>query len=185
MRSILTSAVIALFAALPAVAEEAAKAAAPAKPTPPEEMAKLANMVGTWKCAGKMHLPPEMGGEQASQSRLTVKKDLDGFWLAVGFQIDKPKNFPGGKASMIWGFDPLEKKYVEHGFDSAGNWWRSTSDGVKDSKWVWDGEGVMMGKKTKMRVTVTEKNAKEVGVASEMEAEPGKWIAMGEDTCKK
>ncbi len=43
------------------------------KPAP--ELAKLNSMAGTWKCTSKMHMPPEMGGEQTGKSTMTIKKD--------------------------------------------------------------------------------------------------------------
>src|SRR5260370_33126410 len=47
----------------------------PAMPAP--EMAKLNSMAGTWKCASKMHLPPEVGGEQSGKATMTIKRGMN------------------------------------------------------------------------------------------------------------
>src|SRR5262249_48674245 len=86
---------------------------------------------------------------------------------------------------FYWGYDAAEKKFVELGVDNGGTYMHGTSDGPQSGVWVWNEEGTMMGKKMKSRTTVTQKTPDTTQVKSEMEAEPGKWIPMGEDDGKK
>jgi len=153
--------------------------------TPPAEMAKLDSMAGTWKCSSKMHLPPEMGGEQSGTSTMTIKKDMSGFWMVGQWKMDKSKTMPEMKGTIYWGYDPADKKFVEVGVDSTGSWMRGTADAPQNGTWVWNEEGTMMGKKAKTRTTVNQKTPNATQVKMEMEAEPGKWVPMGEDDCKK
>jgi hypothetical protein len=159
--------------------------AAMSAPTPPAELAKLNSMVGNWKCSSKMHLPPEMGGEQTGTSTMTIKKDMGGYWVVGQWKMAKTKTMPEMKGNIYWGYDPAEKNFVELGVDSTGGYMRGTSDGPQGGTWVWNEDGMMMGKKMKSRTTVTQKTPDTTQVKTEMEAEPGKWVPMGEDDCKK
>jgi hypothetical protein len=153
--------------------------------TPPPEMAKFNSMAGTWKCTSKMHLPPEMGGEQTGKSTMTIKKDMNGYWMVGQWKTEKTKTMPEMKGTIYWGYDTADKTFVEVGLDSTGSLMRGTSEGPQDGKWVWNEDGVMMGKKTKSRTTVTQKSPNATQVNTEIESEPGKWVPMGEDDCKK
>jgi hypothetical protein len=170
-----------------AKAEKKEAAAKPPMPDtkPPAEMAKLDNMVGTWKCEGKWHAPADQGGDMDSKSRMVIKKDLDGHWLTGVMSAEKSKNFPGMKENMTWGYDPVNKKYVEMAINSMGGMMHGSADPWDGDKSVWNTEGVMMGKAVKGRTTVTRKGDKEVSIAMEMETEPGKFAPMADTTCKK
>jgi len=177
---------------LPALAQQKSEAKKPttagapmAAIKPPAELAKLDDMAGTWKCTSKMHLPPEMGGEQTGTSTMTIKKDMSGFWMVGQWKMDKTKTMPAMTGTIYWGYDPADQKFVEVGLDSTGSWMRGTSDGPQNGTWVWNEEGTMMGKKSKTRTTVNQKTPNATQVKMEMEAEPGKWVPMGEDDCKK
>lgn len=164
---------------------DAKKSAGGAAMKPPSELAQMNSMVGTWKCTSKMHLPPEMGGEQTGTSSMAIKKDLGGYWLVGQWKMGKTKAMPEMKGIIYWGYDPAEKKFVEVSVDSTGSYMRGTSDGPQGGTWVWSEDGVMMGKKMKSRTTVTQKTPDTTQVKSESEMEPGKWVPMGEDDCKK
>ncbi len=153
--------------------------------TPPPEMAKFNSMAGAWKCMSKMHLPPEMGGEQSGKSTMTIKKDMNGYWMVGQWKTEKTKTMPEMKGTIYWGYDTVDKKFVEVGLDSTGSLMRGTSEGPQDGKWVWTEDGVMLGKKSKSRTTVTQKSPNVTEVNTEIESEPGKWVPMGEDDCKK
>ena len=153
------------------------------KPAP--ELAKLDSMAGTWKCTSKMHMPPEMGGEQTGKSTMTIKKDLGGYWIVGQWKTGKTKAMPEMKGTIHWGYDPADKKFVELGVDSTGSYMHGTSDGPQGGTWVWNEDGMMMGKKMKSRTTVTQKTPDTTQVKFESEIEPGKWVPMGEDDCKK
>jgi uncharacterized protein DUF1579 len=152
---------------------------------PPAELAQMKTMVGTWKCSSKMHLPPEMGGEQTGSTTMVIKKDLGGYWLVGQWKTGKTKAMLEMKGTIYWSYDPADKKFVELGVDSAGSYMHGTSDGPQGGTWVWNEDGLMMGKKTKSRTTVTQKTPDTTQVKFESEMEPGKWVPMGEDDCKK
>ncbi len=152
---------------------------------PPAELAQLNSMVGTWKCSSKMHMPPEMGGEQTGTSTMMIKKDLSGYWLVGQWKMGKTKTMPEMKGVIYWGYDPADKKFVEIGVDSTGSYMHGTSVGPEGGTWVWNEDGMMMGKKMKSRTTVTQKTPDATQVKMEIEGEPGKWAPMGEDDCKK
>src|SRR5215831_6303382 len=166
-------------------AKKAPAAAAMGAPTPPAELAQFNSMTGNWKCSSKMHLPPEMGGEQTGSSTMTIKKETGGYWLVGQWKMAKTKTMPETKGTMYWGYDTGEKKFIELGVDSGGGYMRGTSDGPQGGAWLWNEEGSMMGKKMKTRTTDTQKTPDTIEVKSEMEAEPGKWVPMWEDNCKK
>src|SRR5712692_6928183 len=147
--------------------------------------AAMNTMVGTWKCSSKMHLPPELGGEQTGSTTMTIKKDLGGYWLVGQWKTGKTKTMPEMKGTIHWGYDPADKKFVELGVDSAGSYMHGTSDGPQGGTWVWNEDGMMMGKKMKSRTTVTQKTPDTTQVKFESEMEAGKWVPMGEDDCKK
>ncbi len=159
--------------------------AAMAAPTPPPELAQLNSMIGNWKCASKMYLPPDMGGEQTGTSTMAIKKDMGGYWLVGQWKMGKTKTMPEMKGTFYWGYDQADKRFVEFGADSTGGYLRGATDGPQNGTWVWNEEGTMMGKKMKSRTTVTHKTPDTTQVKTEMEAEPGKWVPMGEDDCKK
>src|SRR5260370_1901954 len=73
---------------------------------PPAELAQMNTMVGTWKCSSKMHLPPEMGGEQTGSTTMTIKKDLGGYWLLRQGKTGKTTTSAEGKRDVPRGFDP-------------------------------------------------------------------------------
>src|SRR5512143_286697 len=82
--------------AVPAAAEKKApdaakpaspdKAAPPAKmemPKPAQEMADaIKAMAGTWKCTGQAEIGGQMGDVKAT---ITMKSDLNGFWMQTNF----------------------------------------------------------------------------------------------------
>jgi hypothetical protein len=166
-------------------AKKAAAGASMPPAMPPPEMAKLSSWAGIWKCTSKMHFPPEMGGEQSGKYTMTIKKEMNGYWMVGQWKMEKTKTMPEMKGTFYWGYDPADRKFVEVGVDNAGSLVRGTSEGPQDGKWVWSEDGVMMGKKSKTRTTVTEKSPNASEVRSELEAEPGKWVPMGENNCKK
>jgi len=159
-------------------------AAMPA-PTPPPELAQLNSWVGSWKCTSQMRLPPEMGGEQSGAYTIAFKKDLGGYWLVGQMKMGKTKSMPEMKATYYLGYDSVEKKFVELSVDSAGSYMRGVSNGPQSGTWVFNEEETMMGKKMKSRTTITQKTPDTGQLKTEIEAEPGKWVPMSENDCKK
>jgi len=153
------------------------------KPAP--ELAKLDNMIGTWKCVLKMHSPAGQGGDTELKATVVIKKALDGHWLTGTYVTAKSKNSPAMQENFTWGYNPVEKKYVELAVNSMGGMLQGTADGWEGSRMVWNEEGVMMGKAAKVRTTLTTKSDKDFGLANELETEPGKFVPMADTVCKK
>src|SRR5712664_329006 len=105
--------------------------------------------------------------------------------LSAGAAMKPPAELAQMKGTIHWGYDPADKKFVELGVDSTGSYMHGTSDGPQGGTWVWNEDGMMMGKKMKSRTTVTQKTPDTTQVKFESEMEPGKWVPMGEDDCKK
>ena len=118
---------------------------------------------------------------------LPALQKLEGLFTGIAsWKMEKNAAAPaGGKGTMHWGFDSGKNKLVESGFDNMGSAWSGTSDGEKAGITVWTEEGTMMGRPAKTRTTVTRKSPTQVTLTTEIEAKPGAWQKLGEDTCKK
>src|SRR5258708_16321639 len=82
----------------------AKKSSAGAAMRPPAELAQMNTMLGTWKCSSKMHLPPEMGGEQTGSTTMVIKKDLGGYGLVGQWETGKTKARPGMEGKVTGGY---------------------------------------------------------------------------------
>jgi hypothetical protein len=172
------------LAATSALAEDkkpaapAAPAMAPPKPDP--ALDQLKNMVGTWKCEGKMN----MGGQDMSmKSTAKFAWDLDNFWVVGKFESAKAKGMPQFKGTAYYGYDPATKMYLELMVDNMGGWGRATSKGREGDKEEWTGKAMMMGKEMDIKSTITFKGDKEVQISDVMGAPPEAMTS--EMTCKK
>jgi Protein of unknown function (DUF1579) len=142
--------------------------------------------VGSWNCTGKMTMPKEMGGgEMASRSHMTIRRELNGFLYEGEWRVEKSQVFPEMRGKMNWSYDPQSKKLVQNAVDNMGNRNRGESDGAQDGKVVWTEEGVMMGQPSKTRTTVAMNGANKIQLTFEQQGPDGSWQPMGEDNCTK
>jgi hypothetical protein len=95
------------------------KAQAPEQLRPGPEHKKLEALVGEWAYQGEYYESP-FGDAEKFQGEQTVRMVLDGFFLEVRW---KGKGESGYRAEGIFlvGYDPKEKKYVEHRFENNGS----------------------------------------------------------------
>lgn len=185
MRPIVRLLAAGLLVAMPALAEDTAAKAAPPKPAA-ALVETFKDLSGTWSCNGSMENPQAPGTQVKTKSEWRISPAVDGFAYTASWKTEKNAAMPaGGKGTMHWGFDSGKNKLVESGFDNMGSAWSGTSDGQKDGATVWTEEGTMMGQPTKTRTTVTRKSPTQVTLTTEIEAKPGAWQKLGEDTCKK
>ena len=186
MRRLTQAAVVLSAVALspPALAQDAAKKP-PEMPKPaPALTDAFKGMTGTWACKGKAQ-KMDGSGEIDTQSTMVLRSELDGFAYAGTYQMGKNSVMPSGmKGQMFWTYDASTNKLVEFYADNAGGVGRGTSDGLKGTATAWDEDGVMMGKASKTRTTVTRISPTEVTLTFEMQAD-GKWSQMGHTSCKK
>src|SRR5947209_1228093 len=89
-------------------------------PRPDPALTKaFGNSVGSWRCQGKMMLPKEMGGgEIATRSSMTIKKELNGFAYTGEWKSEKTKAFPAMSGKMTWAYDGGAQKLTEFSVSS-------------------------------------------------------------------
>ena len=171
-----------MTAAAAAVVMAAAAQAQEMMPKPAPEMSQLAFFQGDWTCAGKM-LETPMSPAGAMTGTASIKTDLGGFYQTLTMTGNMPNMPPfHGTAHTTW--DPAAKQFVMFWFDSMGGWSRATSSGWKGDVLVYEGEGQMGTMPMKGRDTFT-KNADGSFKHTWDVDMGGKWVPMGEETCKK
>jgi hypothetical protein len=163
-----------------------ASAAKPARPKPnPALVEQFQGATGTWACTGSMESPQSPGTHVPSRGEMRISPEVDGFAYSGAYKMEKNAAMPAGsKTRIFWSWDEAKKQLVEFGFDSNGDTFHGTSDGLKGESTVWNEEGTMMGQSIRTRTTVTKKSPKEILVLLEAE-DKGAWHKMGEDRCKK
>jgi hypothetical protein len=166
---------------------EGEKGAPPAgPPAPPAELTAASKyFMGKWKCEGAMPAGP-WGPASKSMTNLSFKMELGDFFMAIDGDM-KTDSKPPMKMMFkgMNGYDAATKKMMRTDYDSMGNMATLTSPGWEGDKMVFTGEGMMMGKKAKIRHTMTKKSDTEFSSQFEQAGPDGKWMSMGEDTCKK
>lgn len=150
-------------------------------PKPAPEMAGIAYFEGTWACSGTMHESP-MGPAGTMTSTADIRRDLGGFWQTGTIKGKAADMAMEGRFSVI--YDAGAKHYVMMWMDSMGGWSRSTSSGWKGDTMVYEGESHMGAESMKTRDTFTRSGAGTMKHVWEAQMN-GKWMALGEESCKK
>jgi hypothetical protein len=150
-------------------------------PKPPEELQQLKDMIGTWKCEGRMTMA---GHEMKDRSTVTFSWDLDRFVVASSMQSPKSKENPDGyKGKFVYGYDGAAKELVAMGADNMGGLYTSRSKGWDGDKMEWTGKARVMGMELDTRETITRRGPREVQISGNMGTGPQ---AMTWDSgCKK
>jgi hypothetical protein len=134
-----------VFAAALVLVASSALGQQPPKPAP--ELANVKYFAGSWKCSGNAPASP-FGPAHKSESTMTLKLDLDGFWYAGMMTEAKTASNPHPVKGMVHlGYDPAAKKYVMVWVDNFGSWATETSSGWEGDRMVWAGEQNVMGEK--------------------------------------
>jgi hypothetical protein len=171
-------------AAKPAAKASAAPAAAAMpQPTPAPEMAQLKPFDGSWSCAGEIPAGP-MGPAQKTVNLVKTHMGMGGFWQ-VGTVTMSSGPMKGFEGTFNNTYDPGQKKYVMVWMDNTGGYAQQLASGWEGDKMVYVGEGSMMGQKMATRDTFTKSadgSTFKHGSEAQME---GKWVSMGEETCRK
>ena len=178
-----------LLSSVAQAAEEKKADAKPAKmeaPKPAPEMeAMIKSMSGNWKCTGKMNMPADQGGTVETKGTMSFKGELGGFAMVGEHKGEKSKTMPAVQGMINIGYDAQKKEFEELYQDNMGGMGHASSKGMEGDKLVWDGEGQMMGKAMKTKMTITKKSDKEHSITHEADMGDGKWVTMMEETCKK
>jgi hypothetical protein len=121
-------------------------------------------------------MPKEMGGaEIQTRSQMTIRRDLNGFAYVGDWRVEKTEAFPGAHGKMTWSYNTPSKKFWEFAVDDTGSVMRGESDGEQGGKMVWNEEGTMMGKPSKMRSTIVKKDKQSIEMTFESQDDGGSW----------
>ena len=177
-RSITGLFVAAAFAAVVPFANGAPEQA----PTPAPEMSSLKFFDGSWTCEGTMP-PSPMGPGGKTTTSVKSHTDLGGFWQS-GRVKSTMTGMPSMEGMFHMTYDPGAKQYVMLWVDNMGAWAKSTAAGWEGDKIVFSGEVAMGGKTMMSRETFVKGADGSFKRDSEGQME-GKWVPMGNETCKK
>jgi hypothetical protein len=109
---------------------------APKPPTPSKDLDALKGWDKVWTCTGSAM------GQDKVNAKLTIKRDLDGFWYSARFEVPKQGKMPGafiGQATL--GIDPGTKGWIAEGFDNHGGVIRMKVT-ISGGTMTWDGEAI-------------------------------------------
>lgn len=153
-------------------------------PRPAPEMANLKYFVGSWSCSGDAPASP-FGPAHKSQSSLTLKSDLDGFWYAgTAAETKTASNKQPVRGVLHMGYDTSAKKYVFLWVDNFGSWATETSPGWQGDTMAWTGDQAVMGEKATARDTFVKKGDREYTHKFELTMK-GQTSTILDETCKK
>ena len=177
MRKVLSASAIALFFAALGLAQEG-------PPKPPPEMANLKYFAGTWSCTGDSPAGP-FGPAHKTQSTLTLKSDLDGFWYTGSMTEAKTAANPHPVKGMLHiGYDSAAKQYVQLWVDNFGSRATQTSPGWEGDSMTYTGDQQVMGETATAKDTLAKKGANEFTHKFELTMK-GETHTIVEETCKK
>ena len=137
-----------MFALVLAAAVTAGPTPAPA---PPPALESLAPFEGAWICesVSREGVPPV-------RSRMTIARELDGFWYAGRATDEKSEAEPRPATRLFfWSYDNVLGKFVGGWLDSRGGWSAQTSPDWADDKLVFLGHVTATGEKVTARETFT------------------------------
>jgi hypothetical protein len=154
----------------------------PPKPAP--EMANLNYFAGTWSCSGDSPAGP-FGPAHKTQSTVTMKRDLDGFWYAGTVTEMKTASNPHPVKGMLHvGYDAAAKQYVQVWLDNFGMHSVQTSAGWEGDTLTFGGDQVVMGEKATAKDILTKKGANSFTHKFELTMK-GETHTIVDETCKK
>ena len=179
MRKVFLVSVLALFFASIALAQ---MPSGPPKPAP--EMANLKYFVGTWSCSGDSPAGP-LGPAHKTQSTITLKSDLDGFWYDGMVMEAKSASNPHPMKGMIHiGYDAAAKQYVQVWVDNTGSHALQMSPGWEGDTLTLTGDQSIMGEKATAKDVLTKKGPREFAHKFELTMK-GETHTIVDETCKK
>ena len=177
MKKLLLGSVLILVSAAFTLAQEG-----PPKPAP--ELSQLKYFAGSWSCSGDAPAGP-FGPAHKTQSSLTLKADLDGFWYAGTMTEMKTASNPHPVKGMLHlGYDPASKQFVQVWVDNMGAWATQMSPGWQGDTWVFAGDQVVMGEKASARDTLVKKSDTEFTHKFELTMK-GQTSTIIEETCRR
>ena len=153
-------------------------------PKPAAEMSQIKYYAGAWKCSGDAPASP-FGPAHKTQTSLTLKSDLDGFWYdGMMTEMKTASNTHPVKGMLHLGYDSTAKQYVLVWLDNFGSWATEMSPGWQGDTMVWTGDMMAMGEKAGARDTFVKKSDTEFTHKFELNMK-GQWGTIVDETCKK
>jgi Protein of unknown function (DUF1579) len=175
---------IALVSALALVLGSIAIAQQQGPPKPAPEMASLKYFAGTWSCSGDSPAGP-FGPAHKTQSTLSLKSDLDGFWYdGTMSEMKTASNQHPVRGMLHVGYDAGAKQYVQLWIDNFGSHAMQMSPGWEGDTIVYTGEQDVMGEKATAKDTLTKKDANQFTHKFELTMK-GETHVIVDETCKK
>jgi Protein of unknown function (DUF1579) len=156
------------------------QAQAPQGPPGPE-VKRLVYNIGTWNIVGEAKpFGPMPGG------KITGTEKCE--WLSGGFFVTCHSQGTGpmgpSKSVSFLGYDPNEKVYTYHAFDSTGQVIDSKGT-VNGDTWNWTADSKMGDTKMSVRVTIKEVSPTEYTFKLEMSQNGGEFSVVEESTSHK
>ncbi len=157
------------------------KAAEAPKPAP--EIATLKAFDGNWTCHGDAPASP-FGPAHKYTSTVQSHLGMNGFWQSGTIKMPPVAGMPGMQGMYHMTYEPGAKEYVMLWVDDMGGFSKMTSSGWEGDKITFTGEGTMGGQKMMGRDSFTKKADGSLLHTGEMQMD-GKWVSMGDETCRK
>jgi hypothetical protein len=176
MKTTLVSAAALLFIASVAFAQGA--------PKPAPEMSQVKYFAGSWTCSGDAPASP-FGPAHKTKSTMTLKSDLDGFWVdGMISEMKTASNTHPVRGMIHLGYDSAAKQNVMVWLDNFGSWATEMSPGWQGDTMVWTGDQMLMGEKAAAKDTFVKKSDSEFTHKFELQTK-GQWGTIVDETCKK
>lgn len=165
---------LAVCTILMALTSQAQAPQGPPKPGP--ELKRLAYFVGTWKTTGEMKPGPfGPGGKMTSTDKVE--------WMKGGFftvtHSAGMSSMGSGQETSFTGYDPNEKVYTYHAFNSMGEAIAAKGTVTGDT-WNWTTEEKAGGNTTNIKVTIKEVSKNEYTFKMEFSQNGGAWSTLAE-----
>jgi hypothetical protein len=155
------------------------------EPQPPaEELKKAAkSMSGKWKCTGTATNPD--GTEMKAEGTLTIKSDLDGYWMVGTYEQKKTKTMPAMKMVDYRTFDTADKVWKSWGFDNMGGISQSATTRSDPTTMSWAGTYTLGGQTFWARTTETMADKNQMAYSAEQSFDGKTFTPAWSGTCKK
>lgn len=145
-------------------------------PKPQEQHRKLQSLAGTWTGEEKMH--PSAWDPKGGQAkgRFESRLDLDGFFLTSDY-VQERSGQVTYRGHGVFGYDPSERCYTMHWFDSMG------SPCATPARGTWVGNRLMFLQRTPMghaRYTYTFEEEGRYSFMMENSQDGERWAPMME-----
>ena len=153
-------------------------------PKPAPEMENLKWFAGSWSCSGNSPESP-FGPAHKTQSTISLKRDLDGFWYdGMMTEMKTASNPHPVKGMLHLGYDSGSKQYVQVWVDNTGSWSNEMSPGWEGDTMTFTGDQVVMGKKGTAKDTITKKGNNQFAHKFELTMD-GQTHTIVDEVCKK